>query len=134
MTETSARNIVRAALHAGYHHSAGAGLKTLHERAAAVPGLLDGLDIPDHAGDIGPAWEAAYEPGNVSDYRIGYLATEDLAKAAAETWLRSQASDLGRLEWDQYGRLGAVDDDGFETDTGLLVRRIDDPPPAPGTS
>ncbi|MEU8381731.1 hypothetical protein [Streptosporangium sp. NPDC048865] len=120
-----AADIIRGALRAGHHHGPAAGMRVLYERAADVEDvdLTGGLPHPDHADDLGPEWEAAYEPGNVSNYRIGYLATEDLAKAAAETWLRSQATDLGRLKWDQYGQLVEVDDAGFETDTGLLVRR-----------
>ncbi|MEV4096930.1 hypothetical protein [Streptosporangium saharense] len=72
-----------------------------------------------------PEWEAMYEPGNVSSYLIGYLATEDSARAAAEAWLRTQAADLGRLDWDPYGGLSEIHEDGAETDTGIVVRRAD---------
>jgi hypothetical protein len=36
-----------------------------------------------------PAWEVMYEPGNVSDYLIGYTDCETAAKGAAEAWYRS---------------------------------------------
>ncbi|MET9339240.1 hypothetical protein [Nonomuraea sp. NPDC003804] len=80
-----------------------------------------------------PEWEAVYEPGNVSDYLIGYLNDEAPAKAAAEAWLRTQKEGIGRLEWgylatsgeyDEWWDLAEIDDeDGAITDTGIIVRR-----------
>ncbi|MER5694897.1 hypothetical protein ACWDBO_31305 [Streptomyces mirabilis] len=84
--------------------------------------------------EILPAWEAVYEPGNVSDYLIGYANDEAPAKAAAEAWMRSQAEVTGRLEWvpdeqlatgryDQWFELIERHDDGIDTGPGLIVRR-----------
>lgn len=81
-----------------------------------------------------PAWEAVYEPGNVSDYLIGYANDEAPAKAAAEAWMRSQAEVTGRLEWvpeerlatgryDQWFELVERHADGIDTGPGLIVRR-----------
>lgn len=80
-----------------------------------------------------PAWEAVYEPGNVSDYLIGYANSEAAAKGAAEAWMRSQSDVTGRLEWtemqlrdgDEY--LAWFDlvqrhDDGVDTGPGITVR------------
>lgn len=50
--------------------------------------------------DVLPAWEASYEPGNVSDYLIGYTNSEAAAKGAAEAWVQSQSDkDPATLEW-----------------------------------
>lgn len=79
-----------------------------------------------------PAWEAMYEPGNVSDYLIGYTNTEAAAKGAAEAWLRSQKEEVGRLEWAPQTPLDGYDtelelielhDDGIDTGPGITVRR-----------
>lgn len=83
-----------------------------------------------------PAWEAMYEPGNVSTYLIGYANSEAGAKGAAEAWLRSQAEVTGRLEWeawvdpaslpDGYDALFELierHDDGIDTGPGIAVRR-----------
>jgi hypothetical protein len=79
-----------------------------------------------------PAWEAMYEPGNVSDYLIGYANTEAAAKGAAEAWLRSQKEEPGRLEWlpqnpldgyDTEFELSELHDDGIDTGPGITVRR-----------
>ncbi|WP_405883585.1 hypothetical protein OG747_36400 [Streptomyces sp. NBC_01384] len=81
-----------------------------------------------------PAWEAMYEPGNVSDYLIGYANSEAAAKGAAEAWLRSQKDEVGRLEWvpeerqavgeyDQWFELVELHDDSVHTGPGLVVRR-----------
>lgn len=79
-----------------------------------------------------PAWEAVYEPGNVSDYLIGYANSEAAAKGAAEAWLRSQKDDPGRLEWIQQTPRDGYDteselierhDDGIDTGPGITVRR-----------
>ncbi len=85
--------------------------------------------------DVIPAWEAVYEPGNVSDYLVGYANDEAPAKAAAEAWLRSQRLDdeTGRLEWvpdalcavgeyDQWFELSEDCGDGIPTGPGLIVR------------
>jgi hypothetical protein len=91
-----------------------------------------------------PAWEALYEPGNVSTYLIGYTSDESAAKAAAEAWLRSQKDEVGRLEWQPWGtvtlppdgydewfELVERHDDGIDTGPGLVVRhRIDVEPAA----
>jgi hypothetical protein len=87
-----------------------------------------GLDL------VLPAWEAMYEPGNVSDYLIGYANSEAAAKGAAEAWLRSEKDEPGRLEWaemplrddDEYDRwfdLIERHDDGIDTGPGIVVRR-----------
>lgn len=81
-----------------------------------------------------PAWEAVYEPGNVSDYLIGYANSEAAAKGAADAWLRSQAEVTGRLEWvpeerlaageyDQWFELVERHEDGIDTGPGIVVRR-----------
>lgn len=79
-----------------------------------------------------PAWEAMYEPGNVSDYLIGYANSEAAAKGAAEAWLRSERDEPGRLEWlpqkpvdgyDTEFELVEHHDDGIDTGPGVTVRR-----------
>ncbi|MET8974343.1 hypothetical protein ABZX85_01865 [Streptomyces sp. NPDC004539] len=97
-----------------------------------------------------PAWEAVYEPGNVSDYLVGYTNDECAAKAAAEAWLRPQKDEVGRLEWVPWGtvttppgdydvwfELSEQRDGGIPTNTGLIVRHLapgrPDTHPAPGT-
>jgi len=83
-----------------------------------------------------PAWEAMYEPGNVSDYLIGYANSEPAAKGAAEAWMRSQAEVTGRLEWVPQRPLDGYDaetelverhDDGIDTGPGITVRRRVEP-------
>jgi hypothetical protein len=79
-----------------------------------------------------PAWEANYEPGNVSDYLIGYANDEAAAKGAAIAWLTSQSDkDPATLEWvemptgdqhDHWYDLIQNHDDGIPTDTGINVR------------
>jgi len=81
-----------------------------------------------------PTWEANYEPGNVSDYLIGYTNDEVAAKAAAIAWLQAQSDiDPVRLEWveapkradSRYDRcFGLVQDsaDGMALDLGINVR------------
>jgi hypothetical protein len=89
-----------------------------------------------------PVWEAVYEPGNVSDYLIGYANSEAAAKGAAEAWMRSQAEVTGRLEWvpeerlatgryDQWFELIVRHDDGIDTGPGITVRRRVEPAAAP---
>lgn len=101
------------------------------------------LDLPHEvapATDV-PRWEALYEPGNVSSYLIGYLNGEAPAKAAAEAWLRSQTLDQpGALRWDEFQmdparfgydveyRLREIDEDGVETESGILVQHRADQP------
>ncbi|MEV5957259.1 hypothetical protein AB0M11_26420 [Streptomyces sp. NPDC051987] len=84
------------------------------------------------AAELLPAWEAMYEPGNVSDYLIGYANDEHAAKGAAEAWLRSQKDEVGRLEWvpqrpldgyDQEAELIERHGDGVDTGPGITVRR-----------
>lgn len=85
------------------------------------------------AHDLLPTWEAMYEPGNVSDYLIGYANGEAGAKGAAEAWLRSEMSDPGRLEWvaeppprsgdyDRWVELVRHDPELGECGTGINVR------------
>jgi hypothetical protein len=85
-----------------------------------------GLDL------VLPAWEAMYEPGNVSDYLIGYANSEAAAKGAAEAWLRSEKDEPGRLEWLPQNPVDGYDtefelvehhDDGIDTGPGIVVRR-----------
>lgn len=98
----------------------------------------------DAAAELMPVWEAVYEPGNVSDYLIGYMNDQDAATGAAEAWLRSQAEVTGRLEWvpwgdvtpmpdgyDRWFELAQRHDDGVDTGPGITVRRRKDPAPAP---
>jgi hypothetical protein len=88
-----------------------------------------------------PAWEAMYEPGNVSDYLIGYANDEAAAKGAAEAWLRSQKDAPGRLEWVPVERLAAdihdqefelveIHDAGTHTGPGITVRHRTQKPAA----
>ncbi|MFF8422882.1 hypothetical protein [Streptomyces sp. NPDC015680] len=81
-----------------------------------------------------PEWEAVYEPGNVSDYLIGYANTEAAAKGAAIAWVLSQSDkDPSRLEWveqggntrdhDHWDDLIERHDDGIDTSVGVTVRR-----------
>jgi hypothetical protein len=94
-----------------------------------------GLDL------VLPAWEAMYEPGNVSDYLIGYANSEAGAKGAAEAWLRSEKDEPARLEWaemplrddDKYDRwfdLIERHDDGIDIGPGITVRRRTQKPTA----
>lgn len=85
----------------------------------------------DAASELLPAWEAMYEPGNVSDYLIGYANSEAAAKGAAVAWLRSQKDQVGRLEWvsqnplsgyDAEFELGECHDDGVDIGHGITVR------------
>jgi hypothetical protein len=85
-----------------------------------------GLDL------VLPAWEAMYEPGNVSDYLIGYANSEAAAKGAAEAWMRSEKDEPGRLEWPPQNPVDGYDtefelvehhDDGIDTGPGIVVRR-----------
>ncbi|WP_405673168.1 hypothetical protein [Streptomyces sp. NBC_01530] len=82
--------------------------------------------------EVLPIWEAVYEPGNVSDYLIGYTNHQDAATGAAEAWMRSQAEVTGRLEWVPQSPLDGYDmefelveqhDDGVDTGPGITVRR-----------
>ncbi|WP_162602947.1 hypothetical protein [Streptomyces sp. CS090A] len=79
-----------------------------------------------------PEWEAVYEPGNVSDYLIGYANTEAAAKGAAIAWVFSQTDrDASRLDWypqtwssehDEWFDLFERHDDGIDTCIGVTVR------------
>ena len=85
------------------------------------------------ADELLPVWEAMYEPGNVSDYLIGYTNGEAAAKGAALAWLHSEGEfDDARLEWveqrpgdhhDRWFDLIENHDDGIPTGTGINVRR-----------
>lgn len=90
----------------------------------------------DAAAELLPVWEAVYEPGNVSDYLIGYMNDQDAATGAAEAWMRSQSEVTGRLEWvpwgdatpmpngyDRWFELVQRHDDGVDTGSGITVRR-----------
>ncbi|MEU7416738.1 hypothetical protein [Streptomyces antibioticus] len=90
--------------------------------------------------DLLPAWEAVYEPGNVSDYLIGYANDQDAATGAAEAWMRSKAEVTGRLEWEPWGtatplpdgydawfELVERHDDGIDTGPGIIVRHRIEP-------
>lgn len=89
-------------------------------------------DDPEIRAEVLPAWVAMYEPGNVSDYLIGYANSEAGAKGAAEAWMRSEAEVTGRLEWVSQSPLSGYDaefelverhDDGVDTGPGITVRR-----------
>lgn len=99
-----------------------------------ISALLVDLMLAPPADDVLPIWEAVYEPGNVSDYLIGYTNDEAPAKAAAEAWLRFQKDETGRLEWvpeeklatghyDRWFELLEHAGDGIPTGPGLIVRR-----------
>jgi hypothetical protein len=86
--------------------------------------------------EVLPAWEAMYEPGNVSDYLIGYANSEAGAKGAAEAWLRSEKDEPGRLEWLPQNPIDGYDtefelverhDDGIDTGPGIVVRHRTQP-------
>lgn len=98
-------------------------------------GDLPSTDRDALIAELLPAWEAMYEPGNVSDYLIGYANSEAGAKGAAEAWMRSQAEVTGRLEWvpwgdvtpmpdgyDRWFELAQQHDDGIDTGPGIVVR------------
>lgn len=112
------------------------------ERAAALredlagPGGAPSPDRDALIAELLPAWEAMYEPGNVSTYLIGYANSEAGAKGAAEAWMRSQAEVTGRLEWEQWSDATTLPDgydalfelierhdDGIDTGPGIAVRR-----------
>lgn len=111
------------------------------ERAAVLREDLagpDGAPSPERdtlIAELLPAWEAMYEPGNVSTYLIGYANSEAGAKGAAEAWMRSQAEVTGRLEWEQWNDAATLPDgydalfeliqrhdDGIDTGPGIAVR------------
>ena len=98
------------------------------------------VDAPRDKGldTVLPAWEAMYEPGNVSDYLIGYANSEAAAKGAAEAWLRSEKDEPGRLEWVPQRPLDGYEtefelierhDDGIDTGPGITVRHRTHPTP-----
>ncbi|MER7734133.1 hypothetical protein ABTX80_24900 [Streptomyces erythrochromogenes] len=86
---------------------------------------------PTNLDELLPAWEAMYEPGNVSDYLIGYTNSEAAAKGAAIAWVASQTDmDPATLEWveapagyrhdSEYELIQLVD--GMVFGTGAVVR------------
>lgn len=93
--------------------------------------LLDAMHA-ESVNEAIPLWEANYEPGNVSDYLIGYANSEAAAKGAAIAWLQSESDiDATRLEWvqqphgdrhDHWYDLIQNHSDGIPTDTGINVR------------
>ncbi|MFD5709518.1 hypothetical protein ACFWHW_03835 [Streptomyces pharetrae] len=98
-----------------------------------VAEALRELMADEQAADL-PAWEALYEPGNVSTYLIGYANDQDAATGMAEAWLRSQAEVTGRLEWvddeqmatgryDRWFELIECHGEGVDTGTSIVVRR-----------
>ena len=113
--------------------SARASLESLFNTVLASSDARDAVDTLDaYRDELIPAWEAVYEPGNVSDYLIGYTNAEAPAKAAAEAWFRSEYGDeIGRLEWtaqrtgdqhDAWYDLTHIEPDGAETGPGITVR------------
>lgn len=129
-------------LHITQTHRLGSPAISLRAARPDVPeASAAGQDNP--AASLLPAWEAVYEPGNVSDYLIGYTNSEAAAKGAAEAWLRSEMSDPGRLEWapepllavreyDQWFELVRHDPELGECGTGINVRhRVDASAPLP---
>ncbi|MGW2720814.1 hypothetical protein [Streptomyces sp. NPDC001492] len=108
--------------------------RAYQDRAAAVLAVLPPADRAAVLAEVLPAWEAVYEPGNVSDYLIGYANDQDAATGMAEAWMRSQAEVTGRLEWvseermatDRYDRWFELIErhgDGIDTGPGIVVRR-----------
>ncbi|MFE2353437.1 hypothetical protein [Streptomyces parvulus] len=112
-----------------------ASLEKVTERARRAEARVAELEQQTtRAADLLPAWEAVYEPGNVSDYLIGYANDQDPATGMAEAWMRSQAEVTGRLEWvadeqlatgryDRWFELVQRHDDGVDTGPGIIVRR-----------
>jgi hypothetical protein len=107
---------------------------TAELRAAAQQARAERADRAAIYAEVLPDWEAVYEPGNVSDYLIGYANDQAAATGMAEAWMRSQAEVTGRLEWVSEERLatGRYDrwfelierhDDGIDTGPGIIVRR-----------
>jgi hypothetical protein len=104
------------------------------DRAYAVQARAERADRATVLAEVLPNWEAVYEPGNVSDYLIGYANDQDAATGMAEAWMRSQAEVTGRLEWvseermatgryDRWFELIERHDDGIDTGPGIIVRR-----------
>ncbi|MGW5616235.1 hypothetical protein [Streptomyces sp. NPDC003877] len=110
---------------------------TWHDYQARADAVLAVLPPPVSRADVLPAWEAVYEPGNVSDYLIGYANHQDAATGMAEAWMRSQAEVTGRLEWvddeqlatgnyDRWFELIERHGGGVDIGTGIVVRRMAD--------
>jgi hypothetical protein len=114
--------------------------------AAVLAELPPPADRAAVLAEVLPDWEAVYEPGNVSDYLIGYANDQDAATGMAEAWMRSQAEVTGRLEWvseermatgryDRWFELIERHDDGIDTGPGIIVRRrLADEAPQPEPS
>ncbi|MGY1439473.1 hypothetical protein [Streptomyces reniochalinae] len=115
--------------------SARESIENLWDRSGvAVSTLLDAYRA-EVAREVIPPWEVMYEPGNVSDYLIGYTNSEAAAKGAGEAWMQSQAEVTGRLEWvpdrpwdgyDQQHELIERHADGVDTGPGIFIRRMTD--------
>lgn len=134
--DTDLRDRIAGAIHAdllAHQVRRDQGLLGIVPRLTAA--VLAVLPAPSARAAVLPLWEAVYEPGNVSDYLIGYANTEAAAKGAAEAWMRSQAEVTGRLEWvadeqlttgryDRWYELIEHHDDGVPTGPGIIVRRL----------
>ncbi|MEV6854774.1 hypothetical protein AB0M89_13305 [Streptomyces microflavus] len=143
---TPADSYLRAecdAIEADYHGQhddvavgARAAVMRIRARAVLADGAAAGVQQTTEGGAVPataiPEWEAVYEPGNVSDYLIGYANSEAAAKGAAITWVLSQTDkDADRLEWtatphgddyDEYFELSERHGDGIDTAVGVTVR------------
>jgi hypothetical protein len=109
------------------------------EHMAALIDAFRAEVLADHL----PTWEVMYEPGNVSDYLIGYTQDEAGARGAAEAWFRSQSTLPGELAWheqpirlpdagfDRWLECHRTDPDGTVTDTGMVIRRLAQQPTTP---
>ena len=128
--EQHVRELARATFQP-YYRSAYA---TLADDISRLADETPATEPADRAAVLLPAWEAVYEPGNVSTYLIGYANDQDAATGMAEAWLRSQAEVTGRLEWldeqqmatgrhDRWFELIERHDDGVDTGPGIVVRR-----------
>jgi hypothetical protein len=120
-------------------HDVAVGLRAMADAASGPGGVAGETQQDETQADLLPAWEAMYEPGNVSDYLIGYANDEVGARGAAEAWLRSQAEVTGRLEWvpqtpldgyDQEAELVERHDDGIDTGPGITIRHRTQKPSA----
>ncbi|MGW5989490.1 hypothetical protein ACWFRT_13935 [Streptomyces anulatus] len=115
-----------------FGHQVAAELRTLAAEAAARVQPPTTTEADTVLAAAIPEWEAVYEPGNVSDYLIGYANTEAAAKGAAIAWVLSQSDKAAdRLDWDPQNWNDRHDawfdlverhDDGVDTGVGVTVR------------